>query len=179
MMENLSSQPLQLPTVTSTTSLKLNPTPKPWYTHLTLDLALHILSRSIFHPFIVLTFYLSLAAVHKHTTPLALYTLYYALGLLIVDVLIYADRRISGGGARKVNWGREVVVITGGATGLGRCLVEVLARRGVGVAVMDVRGPDGEVGEWLVGNGGCVAWYECDVADRGKVAEVAERIRED
>lgn len=71
--------------------------------------------------------------------------------------------------------GSEVVVITGGGSGLGECLAEIFGFRGVSVAVIDKR-----LGQWKEGNTEeGVRGYECDVGDREEVERVWRRIAED
>jgi hypothetical protein len=160
----------KLPSATSTAHL----TPKPWYKHVTLDLLLLILANSIFHPWITLVFYLCLASIHKHKTPLAFYTLYYTAGLAVVELSIWLNHRVTYGKHRAVNWEDEVVVITGGAQGLGRTLAEMVLRKGGKVAVLDVRevdeGAREEMERWDF------LWERVDVADEVQVREAVERV---
>ena len=67
----------------------------------------------------------------------------------------------------------EVVVITGGASGLGRCLAEIYALRGAIVAVMDVQA----AGSWNPIEG--VGYYQCDVGNTVLVKTVWEKITRD
>ncbi len=67
------------------------------------------------------------------------------------------------------------MVITGGAGGLGGCLAEIFALRGVGVAVLDVGVKDRGRGEEREG----VRYYCCDVGDREQVERVWGRVVED
>lgn len=96
------------------------------------------------------------------------------------------NTRIAYGEAREINWEDEVVVITGGVGGLGGCLAEIFALRGVGVAVLDIevplkwatdeglaKGPaDGEEKEG-------VRFYHCDVGDHEQVERVWRRVVKD
>lgn len=82
------------------------------------------------------------------------------------------NTRLAYGPPREIRWEDEVVVITGGVGGLGGCLAEIFALRGVGVAVLDIevppmwakdeglaKGPaDGEEKEG-------VRYFHCDVGD--------------
>ena len=65
-----------------------------------------------------------------------------------------------------------MVVITGGASGLGLLIAEVYGMRGVTVAVLDVREPEG-------GEARNVEFYKCDVGDRKQVEAVAKDIERD
>ena len=67
------------------------------------------------------------------------------------------------------------MVVTGGAGGLGECVAEIFALRGVAVAVLDVVGVGvgiGRDGEEREG----VRYYRCDVGDYGQVERVWGRV---
>ncbi len=147
---------------------------KPWYRYITLDMILLILANSIFHPWITMVFYLSLAAIHKHREPMAFYTLYYTAALAVVELAAYADRRITYGRHRTVDWEKEVVVVTGGAAGLGRVLAEMLLRKGVKVAVLDVSPPDAEAEESM--ERWDLLWETVDVGRDEDVARAVARV---
>ncbi|MCJ1398048.1 hypothetical protein MMC11_001245 [Xylographa trunciseda] len=83
------------------------------------------------------------------------------------------SERIAYGPPRKVDLEEEVIVITGGASGLGRCLAEIYALRGSTVAVLDIRGK--ESGDSLED----VSYYKCDVGDAAAMAHVWARITEE
>lgn len=67
------------------------------------------------------------------------------------------------------------MVITGGASGLGRCIAETFGMRGASVAVLDVKEVEGGVGAWGVG----CRWYRCDVGDFDEVQKVRGEIEKD
>ena len=149
---------------------------RPWHAYITLDLLVYIASRSVFHPAITLIFYLCIAALHKHREPIAFYTLYWCAFLCIVEILLYVNRRVSYGPARKVDWAEEVVVITGGGSGLGRVLMESLVMRGVKVAVLDTKIEDGESRELKEGAPGSLCWEVCDVGILEEVERAVGRV---
>ena len=160
----------QLPSPSSKASTQ----PKPWYKYITLDILLLILANSIFHPWIAIVFYLCLASIHKHKTPLAFYTLWYTAFLAIIELSMYINHRVTYGKYRKVSWEDEVVVITGGAQGLGRVIAEMVMRKGGKVAVLDVRAPDREAEEEM--ERWDLVWEVVDVYDEEKVKEAVERV---
>lgn len=152
--------------------------PKPWYHHLTLDLFLLILANSVFHPWISMIFYLCQAALHVHREPLAYYTLYYTAFLAVVEIGVYVNHRVTYGRHRDVKWEREVVVITGGGSGLGRVIAEMVLRKGGKVAVLDVREVDAEAEESM--ERWDLVWERVDVGNaeevRGAVRRVVEEV---
>lgn len=87
------------------------------------------------------------------------------------------NRRIAYGIPREIDWEDEVVVITGGVGGLGGCLAEIFALRGVGVAVLDVAvdGTHIQDGEDKEG----VRYYHCDVDYYDQVEKVWKRVVKD
>ena len=133
-----------------------------------------ILANSVFHPYISFIFYLCIAAMHKHREPIAYYTLWYTAFLGVVEVAVWANQRFTYGRHRKVEWENEVVVITGGGSGLGRVLAEMLLRKGVRVAVLDVREPDEEARETM--ERWDLVWEVVDVSKMEDVKAAVERI---
>ncbi|ORY88826.1 hypothetical protein BCR35DRAFT_288643 [Leucosporidium creatinivorum] len=63
----------------------------------------------------------------------------------------------------------DVVLITGGSTGIGKEVVDLLARRTNKIAVLDLAPPTYDAKD--------VKWYKCDVTDPAAIAEVAKRVR--
>jgi len=87
-------------------------------------------------------------------------------------ILSAINKRIAFGLPRYVDLEDEVIVITGGASGLGLLIAEVYGMRGASVAVLDVR-------EMENGEARGVTYYKCDVADKAQVARVAAEIERD
>lgn len=151
---------------------------KPWHTHLTLDLLAHVLGRSIFHPFIAWLIPLCQRAVGApYSSREVLATCSYATFITLLWIFGVVNQRVAYGSPREVDWSEEVVVITGGASGLGKVLAEMYGMRGASVAVLDVREPEPDGGE-SEGLGG-VEFYVCDVGDAEAVERVRGRIEED
>jgi hypothetical protein len=155
------------------TASKPSPSP-PWWRYVTLDVVLKILGNSVFHPWISLCFYLCLASIHKHREPLAWYTLWWTAFLAVVETAIWVDHRVTYGPSRKVEWDKEVAVVTGGGSGLGRVLAEMLVRKGCKVAVWDVRPPDEEALEAM--ERWDLVWHQVDVGDEQQVKEATEKV---
>jgi hypothetical protein len=145
------------------------PAEKPWHAHITIDLLAHVLARSIFHPFIAWLIPLCLRSLSYPTShPHFQYTCFYAALVSLLALLGKLNNRLAWGPARTLDWEHEVVVITGGASGLGKVIAEMYGMRGVSVAVLDVRVPDEkerERSEALEH----VRFYRCDV---GRLEEV-------
>lgn len=74
-------------------------------------------------------------------------------------------------------------MLTGGAGGLGRSIASIYGMRGVGVAILDVRAPDGgkemESGCVVEALGESVRWYKCDVGDIEEVRRVQMLVEKD
>lgn len=101
----------------------------------------------------------------------------FALGVCLYRLVVRgANARLAYGAAREIDWGDEVVVVTGGAGGLGGCLAEIFALRGVGVGVLDVGGSPERVGGMGDGDGEGVRYYHCDVGDQEQVERTWGRI---
>lgn len=150
-----------------------SPSDKPWHTYLTIDLLLQVANKTFLHPFVAWMIPLCLraqAASFRHTSMQLALT--YAILLTILSILSVINKRIAHGLPREVDLSEEVIVITGGASGLGLLLAEVYGMRGASVAVLDVR-------EMEAKEATGVEFYKCDVGDRGQVERVAREIEED
>ncbi|KAI4125865.1 MAG: hypothetical protein LQ338_004030 [Usnochroma carphineum] len=96
----------------------------------------------------------------------------FALFVALCHLLLSMNQRWAYGPPRTVKLLDEVVVVTGAASGLGRCVAEIYAMKGVGVAAIDVNvREEGErEGVW---------WYKCDVGDRNAARKTWTRINGD
>ncbi len=144
----------------------------PWHAGLTLDVVVAAARKSVLHPFVAWMLPLSLLAVSTPPHHLSVRaTAAYALLLTLLAAAGWANRRIAfGRGAEAEDVQDEVVVVTGGAGGLGRVIADFYRMRGAGVAVLDVkRMPDD-------GSSG-VEYYKCDVGSAEEVSAVAKEIR--
>ena len=147
----------------------------PWHSHLTLDLLLHVLSVTIFRPFLAALIPLCLRAIATpYNSPSFILTAAFAICVSLYRVLDDVNKRIAYGAPREINWEDEVVVITGGVGGLGGCLAEIFALRGVEVGVLDtaVRDEDGEEKEGM-------GLYRCDIGNYEELERVWGRLVEE
>ncbi|RAK71321.1 NAD(P)-binding protein [Aspergillus fijiensis CBS 313.89] len=143
---------------------------------ITLDLLLTVLSRTLFHPFIAWILVLCLRAqATPYTAPAFLVATGYAIFLSALNVLQSVNDRFAYGKPRRVDLSEEVVVITGGASGLGLLIARIYGLRGVSVAVLDVKGAK-EVEGMMEGMDDAVGYYRCDVGDRGALEETVRRV---
>ncbi|KAL4882696.1 hypothetical protein BJY04DRAFT_186716 [Aspergillus karnatakaensis] len=70
------------------------------------------------------------------------------------------------------NWSSEIAVVTGGCGGIGRVIVEGLARRGITVVVLDIQDLPQELSQNKL-----VKYYQCDLTSAQAISEVASAIR--
>lgn len=158
-----------------TTPSPLNPIQSPkWYSAVTLDLVLSVLRRTLLHPWPAWILVLSLRAqVTPITDPAFILATGYAILLTLIAVAKVVNTRIADGLPRTVELSDEVVVITGGASGLGLLIARIYAMRGVGVAVLDLK--DEKEVELCEG----MEYYSCDVGKREELESVLGRIEEE
>lgn len=132
----------------------------PWWESLTIDILVKVLQNSIFHPFVAALLPLCLRAVETpYSAPAFKNTIYWAIFVCILYILGPINTWLAYGNPRAVNLEEEVVVITGGASGLGRCLAEIYSLKGMDVAVLDIQ----EESHAKPSEG--ITYYQCDVAD--------------
>lgn len=67
-------------------------------------------------------------------------------------------------------WNREVVVLTGGSSGIGKQTAILLGHRGIKVAILDINPPDDELPP-------TVRYHQCDITSPTAISEVATKIR--
>lgn len=157
------------PTTTTTNTSNSNPP-------ITLDLLLTTLTRTILHP---IPSYILLLCLRAQATPYTsvpfLIAFAYAALLTLIYILSTLNQQLAYGAPRTVDLSNEVVVVTGGASGLGLLIARIYALRGATVAVLDIRGIAGEEVEEM-GLGGS---YVCDVSDRGVLEGIVGRVRQE
>jgi hypothetical protein len=144
-----------------------------WAKPLSVDLLLKVLNVTFLHPFVAWMVPLCMRAqAMKWTHPAIQIAIGYASLLTALYFLDVLNKQIAFSKPRKVDLSDEVIVVTGGASGLGLLIAEVYGMRGATVAVLDVK--DLESGE---ARG--VSVYKCDVGDKEQVKKVAIEIERD
>jgi hypothetical protein len=144
-----------------------------WAKPLSVDLLLKVLKVTFLHPFVAWMVPLCMRAqAMKWTHPAIQIAIGYASLLTAWYFLDVLNKQIAFSKPRKVDFSDEVIVVTGGASGLGLLIAEVYGMRGATVAVLDVK--DLESGE---ARG--VSVYKCDVGDKEQVKKVAIEIERD
>jgi hypothetical protein len=145
---------------------------QPWYSYFTVDILYYAAKKTVLHPFIAWMIPLSLRAVTVPYDNLSMQiSIAYAALLTLVWVFSVFNYRIAYGVPREVDYEEEVIVITGGASGLGRLIADFYAMRGASIAVLDVKKPEDDD---MMG----IQYFQCDVGDRKQVESAVAEIKE-
>lgn len=144
-----------------------------WAKPLSIDLLLKVLNVTFLHPFVawIIPLCMRAQAMPWHHTAMQI-TIGYASVLTLMFFLGILNKQIAYTKPRTVDFSEEVIVITGGASGLGLLIAEVYGMRGATVAVLDVK-------ELESGEARGVTVYKCDVGNKEEVARVAVEIERD
>jgi hypothetical protein len=144
-----------------------------WAKPLSIDLILKVLNVTFLHPFVAWMMPLCMRAQAMRWDHTAMQiAIGYASALTALFFLGVLNRQIAYSKPRNVDLSEEVIVITGGASGLGLLIAEVYGMRGATVAVLDVK-------ELEAGEARGVSAYKCDVGDKEELARVAVEIERD
>ncbi|KAI5863507.1 NAD(P)-binding protein [Durotheca rogersii] len=156
----------------------MNQYPRPpvresWTASISADLFLRVLNITLLHPFVAWIIPLCFRAEHQefNTKPMII-SIAWASFVTMLAIANRFSHKIAYGMHREVNLSDEVIVITGGASGLGLLIAEVYGMRGATVAVLDVA----ELENTDVRG---VTYYKCDVRDKAEIARVAGEIERD
>ena len=153
----------------------------PWYQFLSIDLLLRVAKATFFSPILCWLYPLALRAqaFRWHMAPLR----YGVAFAIVVDIFWFLSllntQARNGRFTRKRaapeadnEYNDDVVVVTGGSSGLGQIIAEIIALKGIPVAVLDIKKPQME-GNYAT------TYYECDVSDVEAVKKVAAQINAD
>lgn len=144
-----------------------------WFAPVSVDLLLKVLNVTILHPFIAWLIPLCFRAEHMDydATPMRV-TIAWAVAVTMLWMGNMMSHKIAYGMPREVDLSEEVIVVTGGASGLGLLLAEVYGMRGATVAVLDKADLESTDARGIT-------HYKCDVSDRAQIASVAAEIERD
>ncbi|KAF7550618.1 hypothetical protein G7046_g7961 [Stylonectria norvegica] len=144
-----------------------------WFAPLSVDLFLKVLNVTLFHPFICWVIPTCFRAqTVKWEAPPMVAAIAWATLVTLCWMANIINQRIAHGTPRDVDLSEEVIVITGGASGLGMLIAEVYGMRGATVAVLDISEMENTEARG-------VTYYKCDVSDKAQVAKVAAEIEKD
>jgi ribosomal protein L24 len=147
---------------------------QPWYSVVNVDFIVKLVNNTVLHPFICCLVPLCLRAGETpYTEPVMVNTIAWAIFITIFALLNQLGNSYAYGSEREIDEEDEVVVITGGSSGLGRCIAEIYAMKGASVAVLDKKGTD----DSAVVEG--VNYYLCDVSDRKQVEAAWKDVNKD
>ena len=164
--------------ITSKSALPKVSPPVPWAYHLTIDTFYKVLRRTLFNPFLAWVLVLCLRAHVTPTTDLAwILTVSYALLLTGASVAQVVNNRVAYGIPRTVDSEREVVLVTGGASGLGLLIAQIYSMKGASVAVLDLKVLEERECEEVFGEG--VVYLRCDVGCRQALEDAKIKIEEE
>lgn len=150
-----------------------HPEELPWAKPFSIDLILKVLHATILHPFVAWMIPLCMRAQATPWTHISIQiSIGYASLLTLLSFAQMLNTKLAYAKPREIDFSEEVIVITGGASGLGLLIAEVYGMRGATVAVLDVQ-------ELESGEARGVTAYKCDVSDKGQVAKVALEIERD
>ncbi|KAF0559073.1 NADP-binding protein [Gigaspora margarita] len=134
-----------------------------------IDFFIRILNVSLFHPsFAILFLVIIYVQGYGISQPEFLFASVYSFIVCFFWLLSYLSIKSRNGWKTcRLDWDDEVVVITGGSSGLGSLLAETLARN-VTVIVLDIKPPEVEHDN--------IIYFECDVSKFEDVQRVAKEI---
>lgn len=147
-------------------------TDRPFLSLINIDLLVQVTKITFLHPFFAWMLPLSLRSLtfQFHHPPLWGSIIYAALVSLLA-LWRQLDKRLAYGRNRDFDSTEEVVVITGGASGLGLLIAQVYGMKGIPVAILDIKEPEVETRN--------VDFYKCDVGNYDEVKRTANMIREE
>ncbi|KAI1136736.1 NAD(P)-binding protein [Hypoxylon sp. FL0543] len=144
-----------------------------WFAPLSIDLFVKVLNVSLLHPFVAWIIPLCFRAEHQAmTTKPMIVSITWAVFVTLLWMGNVISHRIAYGLHREVDLSEEVIVITGGASGLGLLIAEVYGMRGATVAVLDIADLESTDARGIT-------YYKCDVRDKAQIARVAAEIERD
>jgi NADPH:quinone reductase-like Zn-dependent oxidoreductase len=104
----------------------------------------------------------------------------YATLVTAAWILFALNQRAAYGRPRTLEWDDEVVLVTGGARGLGAIIAQTYAMRGASVAVLDILDPKAVATEGAQEEEReNLKYYQCDIGDAKTVERVRDQVQKD
>jgi hypothetical protein len=148
---------------------------EPWHHYLTIDVIWYVLGYTVFHPFVSWVVVLCLRAQYTpYSNPEMRIAIAWSILMSAIGIFNIISDRIAFGSPREVDLSEEVIVITGGADGLGGLLAETYGMRNANIAVLDIKDMDQDEAEEKG-----ITYYKCDVGDAKQVEAAAAKIVKD
>lgn len=136
-----------------------------------------VLAQTVFHPGGCWIFFLYYALRYYTTKDSGLLSgvwlsAAYAVAVDVWHALDYLNRYYISRGFRpgKLDPSKDVVVVTGGASGLGQKIVAMLVVKGYKVAILDIR-------QWSLPADNCL-FVQCNVSDADEVNKAYEKVKQ-
>jgi len=144
---------------------------------LDVDLVVKVFAHTAFSPFFTFfipVFYYFQGA--RWPDPIIVVTSFLCVGVSAFWFLKWCSRlyRNQGNllfGPPRLDWGEQIVVITGGSSGIGELIANTLAVRNVAVVVLDIKP--------IVTENYNITYYKCDVSKWEEVEAVSKKITEE
>lgn len=140
----------------------------------TVDLVVKVFANTVFSPFftfLVPVFFFFQGEAYASPAVIGA-TFHFVFVSLFWSVkwfsLLYRNQGSLFFGPAPLDWSDQVVVITGGSSGIGELLANTLAVRNVTVAVLDIKP--------IVTENYNITYYECDVSNHEEVDKVAKKV---
>ncbi|KAI0722812.1 retinal short-chain dehydrogenase/reductase [Earliella scabrosa] len=166
----------------TTTTVNANPVSisdfwDPLYDSFDVDLIMKVLAHTAFSPFF--TFFIPVFYIFQGARwpePVIVISVFYNVAVSAFWFLKWYSRlyRNQGSllfGPGRPDWGEQLVVITGGSSGIGELVANTLAVRNVTVVVLDVKP--------IITENYNITYYKCDVSKWEEVERVAKQIVEE
>ncbi|KAH6646310.1 estradiol 17-beta-dehydrogenase [Truncatella angustata] len=143
----------------------------------TADPVLSLIGKTAFNPALLLPLLLAAQFTKKgedlsilHPLAFSRVKTFFYLGLAKWLSAYYSEGVVNNWTSDPYDWPSEVVVVTGGAGGIGGHVVKLLAERGVKVVVLDIQPLTYEAGP-------NVHYYKCDLTSTSDIKAVAAKVR--
>jgi all-trans-retinol dehydrogenase (NAD+) len=167
-----------------------------------LDFVLSIAGRlgnAVFEPLITAPLFLTSLYIQRLALPQTpiygkatpVLGILFGLGLIRKINSFLSDRTLNNWNSDAYDWTKEVVVVTGGSSGIGELVTQDLCRRGISVAIIDIAKPKYEIGVFsnsqkvsqttitdkLDNIAKTAQFFQCDLSKHGDIADVCANIR--